>query len=230
MKNFWLTSIATMLAICATGARGDVIITEIMYNSAGANDGSSTGTSSEWVEIFNTGSSSVDISGWVLDDEDAGPWGALASGSILLAGEAAVITSNPAEFNQSWGAGIKTFQSTWSNLGNTATAVNEVLVIKDSLGSVVDTANYESGTGGWPASGNGKSIYLKSVALSNDDGANWGQSATGVDGAWAPTTEYSPFVVGDVGSPGFVVVPEPTSLSLSLLLAGCLGFAIFRRR
>jgi hypothetical protein len=46
---------------------GDVIITEVMYNDAMA------GTDIEWVELYNTTASAIDISGWVLSDAPAYP-------------------------------------------------------------------------------------------------------------------------------------------------------------
>jgi len=210
------------------GGAGRVIITEIMYNSAGIYDGTNGGTSSEWVEIFNNGTAAVDVSGWRLDDEDTANWSALPAGSILLPGEAAVINSSPTEFKQTWGSGVKVFQSTWSNLANSPTAINEVLTLLDASDATIDIANYLVSTDGWPASGNGRSIYLRNGYFNNDIGSNWGQSNAGVDGAWSPATAVEPFYTTEHASPGFVIVPEPSTLSL--LLLGFLGMSALRRR
>ena len=59
-----------------------VIISEIMYNP-NSNEGSSPDYINlvEWVEIYNNGDTTVDITGWGLMDEDpSGDW--LAAGPI----------------------------------------------------------------------------------------------------------------------------------------------------
>jgi hypothetical protein len=68
-KSALLAAIAA--GVVAQHANAAVVISEIMYNPAGA-DGSNP--VSEWVEIYNSGDAAVDISGWRLDDEDAPTW------------------------------------------------------------------------------------------------------------------------------------------------------------
>src|SRR5690606_30863974 len=62
-------------------AQGALIITEIMYDPAGGNE-------HEYVELFNTGPTAVDLTGYVL--EDSGGNQATLSGSIA-SGEVAVL-------------------------------------------------------------------------------------------------------------------------------------------
>lgn len=219
-------SIGLSLVLAVAGAQGSVIITEIMYNPAGPDGVNPPEPIGEWVEIYNSGNQTVDVSGWRLDDEDATNWGPIAAGSVLLPGEVAVIANKAVEFKQSWGAGIKVFETTFATLANTVTTDdNEVLVLLDSDGAIVDMANYQTGTAGWPTSTNGRSIYLKDVSLDNDLGSNWARSEVGVDGAFSPTNAVSPYHANDVGSPGYVV-PEPATL---ILVLGC-GPALVRRR
>ncbi len=215
MKRMWI-AVSLGLLISAT-AQGAVIITEIMYNSAGSGDGATPpAPATEWVEIYNTGAAAVDISGWRIDDEDPTDWGTLPAGSSIGPGEVAIIANIPTEFNGTWGAGIKVFGVSWAALANTASATNEVLVLRDNTDAEVDMANYEAGTNGWPASTNGRSIYLKNINLDNNVGANWGLSEVGVDGAYSPATAVAPFSTSDVASPGFVIIPEPATLLLAL--------------
>ncbi len=49
----------------------DVITTEIMYNPAGSEP------RTEWIEVYNRGTSPADLSGWSFDDEDTTNWGAI---------------------------------------------------------------------------------------------------------------------------------------------------------
>lgn len=228
MKKLLLIPVIVGLSLGALNAQ--VRITEIMYNPAGPDGVPAGDPTGEWVEIYNGGLFTVDVSGWYLDDEDTAPWSALPAGSLLLPGEAAVIASNPVEFNQVWGAGIKVFGVTWSTLANTGSASNEILELRDAGGLLVDVANYESGTGGWPNSANGRSIYLLNVALDNDIGSNWGLSTVGVDGAFSPSETLSPYHINDVGSPGFVVIPEPATLGLLLMGLATIGVRFRRSR
>lgn len=50
--------------------KGQVVINEIMVNPSGPNDGSNMPNTAEWIELYNAGSSAVNISCWVLADGD----------------------------------------------------------------------------------------------------------------------------------------------------------------
>jgi hypothetical protein len=74
---------------------GDVVISEIMYDSIG-------GTDVEWVELYNPGTSAVDISGWVLTDDNTypalsseGQCAIPASTSIPAGGYLVIAKTNP---------------------------------------------------------------------------------------------------------------------------------------
>src|SRR3989344_6142006 len=72
-------------------ARADVVINEIMYAPVG-------GSNYEWVEVYNSGSDSVDLSGWRFfhSESTSGPL-TLRNGdsAILQSGGYAVIAKNP---------------------------------------------------------------------------------------------------------------------------------------
>ena len=212
---------------------GQVFITEIMYNAAGVDDGF------EWVEFFNSGPSSVDITGWKLSDEDANSsaWSQMAG--ILGPGEVGIITlSTEADFKAAWptAANAKIFTSTgWGSLANTANASgNEVTTLLNGLegtGTAVDIADYLT-VAPWPTGVNGSSIYLLPGffdAASNDVGSNWAAAALGVHGAVNPL-EGGTYDVANIASPGIVVVPEPSLVSIAAGLLVLTGVMLRRRR
>jgi hypothetical protein len=63
--------------VAVTVQPGTVVINEIMYDDAMSTD-------SEWVELHNTTSSPVDISGWVLIDAPQYPLSTTAEGGLLI--------------------------------------------------------------------------------------------------------------------------------------------------
>lgn len=218
-----------LLALLPSFAHGEIVITEVMYNSSGAE------ADTEWVEIYNSGSGSVDLTGWFLDDEDAngfGPENPL-NGS-LMAGQVGIIFNDvlsASDFADGWelDSSVALFAVTWGSLANGPSDTNEIITLHDSSGTQVDIVNYDD-ENGWPADNNSASIYLLNPELDNNVGTNWALSQLGVDGGRAPIG--GAFSTGDVGSPGFVVtaVPEPSTFAVCLLgLSGAIG-SRWRRR
>lgn len=83
-------------------ANGSVVINEFMPNP---------GTSlSEWVELLNKSTSSVDLSGWVIDDNTAGgPRTTLAAGFLLAPGGFVQINLSSAILNNSGDDAVQIF-------------------------------------------------------------------------------------------------------------------------
>ena len=200
-----LTLITSLTLSCMT-AGSDLCITEIMYDPAS----SERRGESEWVELANLGSSTIDLQGWRLDDEDASDWGTLSG--MLKPGQVAVIINGDAtsaqEFRTAWtdDPGVEPafliLPVRWGSLANKPTADNEILQLLDPDDTVVCTVNYQRG-GNWPdPKRRGESIHL----LKLDDpisfeGANWG--LTQIDQPGARTAKVTPtFTKPDVGSPG----------------------------
>ena len=94
----------------------DLVISEVMFNPASDED------DWEWVELFNAGNSAVDLSGFVLDDNNGTAVGSanIASG-VIEAGATAVLYNtddvSATDFSAAWGAGINLIPVTdWSAL------------------------------------------------------------------------------------------------------------------
>lgn len=207
----------------ASVGRAALIITEIMYDPNGSNE-------HEYVEVYNPGASSVDLTGYKLQDVSANS-ATLAGGSIPAGGTAVIVRIDAsrtlANYQNAWGAGVnfvETPTGTWPNYTNTS----DTVTLRDAADNILSQVSY-SVAGGFPPvttdtdTDGGPSIYLKNVNLDPTVGANWAVSVSGTDGAYAAVSPR----VGDFGSPGTVPVPEPASLALAVV---AVGFSTRRRR
>jgi Lamin Tail Domain len=233
-RSIWtLAFVACVSGSQATSTFGSVIVSEYFYNLNG-----SEGANQEWIEITNTGASTVDLTNWSYgDSQDNMFTDPFPSGTELLAGESAVIVAQSAAvFQGIWGSGIKVITATPGvSLSNSASPTNETIALRDASMSIVDEVNYEVGTNGWPT-GNGASIFLlpgKFSAADNDIGANWATSVAGTLGAYQALTinpEISNATMMDVASPGkAVVVPEPATATLAAFICAFVGLYCRRR-
>ena len=101
LKSFILT--AALALVSLTSANAQILITEINSN----------GTGGDFFEIYNTGSSDIDLTNWRWADRDLRAWSTgntLNSGSTLLAGEAAVV---PVGSGGGTTAALDAFRSSW---------------------------------------------------------------------------------------------------------------------
>lgn len=222
-----LKALALALFLIAPVMAQDVMISEIMYNP---DSPESAPNLVEWLEVYNYGTTAVDISGWYFQDED-GASGAFPAGTILMPGTAAVFFPDgltAAGFQAAWpattslypiggivfGSGTGLFGGDLGGLSNTPSATNEMLTLRDAAGTIVDDVNFDD-VAPWPSitgSTDGPSIYVLPAFLNktaNDNGANWARSVVGTDGA-VNNLAVAPFTGIDIGSPGFVQTPAPS--------------------
>ncbi|BCW98027.1 MAG: hypothetical protein KatS3mg024_0854 [Armatimonadota bacterium] len=222
-----LLGCALVLAMCPP-SQGTVMISEIMYNP---NSTEAIPVQTEWIEIYNYGTASVDISGWYISDEDGASSVTIPAGTFISPGEAIVLFPSVitvADFQAAWGTGFTAFPMDFESLfglSNSPSPTNEILVLRDALGNAVDTVNYDDAAP-WPLdTPDGPSIHVLPGFLNpiaNDNGANWARSQVGVNGAFA-VSQTLIFNGNDAGSPG-VVVPEPgTLVALGIGLASLMG-------
>ncbi|MFO0014801.1 MAG: Ig-like domain-containing protein, partial [Planctomycetota bacterium] len=207
---------------------GSVLISEIMYNPQG---GATQEQRNEWVEIFNNGTTTVDLSGWRLNDEDKQDWGRIASGSLLLPGEVAVLYNSlyglntDTLFRTDWKvpASAKVFGVAWSmeddgsnkqrgGLFNSPAIGQEVLTLQDPSNNNIDLVDFAR-DGGWPASPESASIYVVNPAADNNVGTNWLAAVAGIDGA--VRASGSVFNNNDRGSPGRVTDNDVPAVTVS---------------
>ncbi len=123
-----------LILLLAPAFASDILINEVVYDPASSDDGL------EWIELCNAGSSTIDLSGWTI--ENAGTsWsaitiggnatltGTLVPGAYMLVGYGS--TTNP-------GAFAANLQN-----GGGSTGAADGLRIKNASGTVMDTVIYE---------------------------------------------------------------------------------------
>ena len=113
---------------------GDVVINEIAWGGTNAYSGD------EWIELYNTTSQQIDISGWTLQASDGTPNISL-SGPIPANGFFLLERTNNTTVSDI--SADKIYTGSLHNDG-------ENLTLQDDIGTLIDQANFPIGTG-WPA-------------------------------------------------------------------------------
>ena len=191
----------------------DLIITEIMYNPGGVD------TNWEWIEVYNSGFGPIDLSGYVLDDDQGTPLDEanILSGTIAPQ-ESAVLfnTTNITieQFKEVWGNVNAVGVVNWPSLGNGGDTIG----LWDSFSGYdgdqdnqlnsVESVTYDSGEEGWPADENNGSIFLIALEFDNSEGVSWSLSSI-VEGE-VETPLFNSYMSkelhgnsgSDIGSPG----------------------------
>ena len=192
-----------------------IVINEIMYHAAGTTD------ANDYLEIRNTGSEAISLSGWRLNDgvDFSFPNTTLNPGAYL------VVAANLASF-QAAHPGVANVVGGWS--GHLSDNGERIRLV-DQLGRTVDTVTYadegdwavrdrgpiDHGHQGWiwldDHDGGGKSLELINSDLTNDYGPNWAASSVvgGTPGAAnsVAATNVAPLIVDASHTP---VIPRPT--------------------
>ena len=210
-----------------------------MYNPDSAED------DWEWIEITNTGTEVIDLSGFVLDDENSSfhTEATIAAGSIA-AGESAVLYNaddlTEAQFTAAWGEGLNLVAVTdwgangfnnatdtvaiWSSFADYSADISTGSIVFDNA---VDFVTY--GSAPFPVDDGVSSIYLTDLSADNNDGANWALSEVGVATPTGVGRDSVPDATsgndGDIGSPGGdpEVVPDPFEIPDPILTDTVVG-------
>lgn len=206
----------TVATLAAGPATAQIRITEVMSSSPNTGD---------WFELTNTSSSVVNLENYYWDDNGpAGNDGALfplinvqpgESIVIVDAADATVVTS----FVSNWLGGFAAYGSyefggpdTFSGLSSNGDQIE----LWDADPNTNPSANLISSVT-FPAATAGSTFAWTEI------GTNLGVSSNGVDLAFTSS-------LGDIGSPGLAVVPEPSSLMLAAFAGlGLAGYTARRR-
>jgi len=122
-------------------AATDIVITEIMYDP----DNTLPDNNYEWVEIINTGTTSVAMNGWTLDDSITGGAAGTIPNTTLNAGEIAIFYNSnitEAEFIAAFSPAPGTILipvTGWRPLNNSG---GDAVNIFDNTNTIVDSVTY----------------------------------------------------------------------------------------
>jgi hypothetical protein len=166
-----MTTSASFKAVFEPALPADtkVVINEINYKSADTYD---TG---DWVELFNAGAATVDLSDWVLTDNGKDEPYIFPNGTLLYPGDYLVVSTKLVDF--------KTLHSSISNsIGSFdfgLSSTGDFVILKDNNGVVKDSVNY-SVTSPWPVivDNSGATLELNNPFNDNTQGKNWKVNGT----------------------------------------------------
>ncbi len=141
----------------------DIVINEIMYDTPARH------RRGEYVELYNRGGSSVDVSGWKFAD---GISFTIPSGTSIPAGGYLVVVSDSAYMAAAYG-GIPMVGNFSGQLANGG----ELLRLEDASGNLADQVHYMP-SGDWPglADGDGSSMELRHPGMDNRISTAWADS------------------------------------------------------
>lgn len=151
MKRGWRTFLFLALMLQAHMVHAGVSINEIMYDVPG------TDTDREWIEVYNTGDTGVDLSKYKFFESSANHALSLFSGDALLSpGGYAVIASNPTKFKTDWPAFSGSLFDSSFSLSNEG----EYMAMKNENLEIVDEVTYDISVGG---AGDGNTLSKSST-------------------------------------------------------------------
>ena len=148
-----------------TRASAAIVINEIHYNPDVKTE------HVEFVELYNAGSNTVDLSGWYFSD---GVNFTFPTGTPLPASGYVVVAQDPAAVQSKFGvSALGPWTGTLNNNG-------EKIVLRNALGEMEDEVEYQLGFP-WPTVGDppGYSIELVNPSFDNNLGGNWRASVAG---------------------------------------------------
>ncbi|MEZ5340396.1 MAG: lamin tail domain-containing protein [Acidimicrobiales bacterium] len=155
----------TLAPVPAAAAAADVIISELMYHPTDA-------VAVEFLELHNTGTTTVDLSGWCLT---TGVDVCFAPGTVLGANGFLLVTDNLGGFGAAYPGTptpVAQYEGALSNGGETIDLI-------DAGANVIDSVSYDDAAP-WPISpdGNGPSLEVVDPLAANDSASNWTASVS----------------------------------------------------
>jgi hypothetical protein len=205
----------------------DIVINEIMYHPPSLPAQTSSET---WVELFNRGSNTVDLTGWALG---GGPAFSFTPGTSLPAGGYLVVANDVAYIQTNF-PGIAVVGPFSGKLSHH----DDSVILTDAAGNIANQVHYFNG-GRWPAyaDGGGSSLELRNPWADNSQPEAWAASDETGRSSWSNytysavsenvlgPTQWNEFQLGllDAGEcllDNFQVVQSPSTAPLEFLQNG----------
>lgn len=154
--------LAIFAASCTAAVQAEIVINELHYNS------DPNTARDEFIELYNTGSSDIDLSGWFFND---GVRFTFPASSTITAGGFVVISQDPAALMARYGA------ASHGPFAGGLSGSGETVELRQVNGLIADTVTYRDHFP-WPvgAGGTGASMELINPTLDNDLGGSWRSS------------------------------------------------------
>ncbi len=141
-----------------------LVINEIMQNPAAASD-----IKGEWFEIYNPGTSGVDIDGYTICDNGSDLHVIDNGGSLMVPAGGYLVLGRNSKTSQNGGYTPDYVYGSFL-LANG----DDEVILQDDLGALVDEVFY-TGVSPWPDP-DGKSMELVDAAQENNAGSNWAEA------------------------------------------------------
>jgi hypothetical protein len=160
---------------------GHIVVSEVYYNVDSAHGGK---TLNQWVELFNGTKSSVDVSGWTI--QNAGAQTAVPPGSTLSSGQFLIIFGS-ASSTAFWSIPATAKVVSLGGLidGGLSTA-SDAVILKNPAGALVDAVSWGTNKSGFasplPPSLSGYSLSRKSLVQDTDTANDWSSSSVPTPG------------------------------------------------
>jgi len=219
---------AALISVAAGVASAELAVTEFLNNVLGNE------STNEWMEIYNYGSSSIDLTGYTVSDNN-GTF-VFPSGTIAP-GEAIILAQGPDAFRANWPTVTAQVFGPWAPIVNLANTDDQI-VLSDPSGALLWTLGYGDDETA------GRATFLATTDFSITDYGNELSPLVDRNGddATAPaqigyesndaTADPLAFSAedDDFGSPG-AAMPEPGTAALLACALAVLGAAaVWRRR
>ena len=227
--SFELTQddVLTAVFVENTALNDDIVINEINYKD------SEDFEVGDWVELYNKGSSAVDLSNWVFKDDDDTHEFILPAGTSIPAGGYVVLAKTLSLFQTKF----PSVSPVYGDFGFGLSGGGELIRLFDADGNLVDSVTYDD-EDPWPTEpdGNGPTLELINPSLDNSLPESWDACAPSGSENGTPGAVNNDCSLGveDFNTADISIVPNPmqnetvlripnNTISLNLRLYDMLG-------